>query len=133
MFFTFLVILIVIVCLFITLIVLIQNPKGGGLTGGVGNTASNIIGVQSAGDVMEKTTWGSAILLMLLCVCTAFVLPKDDQGNAAVTQTMTEEAAKLPTAAQPVMPQPSQQQAQPQQQQAQPAQPASNPLSQPKK
>ena len=73
--FTFLVILIIILCLFITMIVLIQNPKGGGLTGGVGNTASNIIGVQSAGDIME---------------------------------TMTEEAAKLPTAAQPVMPQPNQ-------------------------
>ena len=105
--FTFLVILIIILCLFITMIVLIQNPKGGGLTGGVGNTASNIIGVQSAGDIMEKTTWGSAILLMLLCVCTAFILPREDDGTV-IKKTMTEEAAKLPTAAQPVMPQPNQ-------------------------
>lgn len=124
--FTFLVILIIIVCLFIVMLVLIQNPKGGGLTGGVGSTASNIIGVQSAGDVMEKTTWGSAILLMLLCVCTAFILPRDDD-NTTIQKTMTEEAAKLPTAAQPVAPQPTQQ-AQPEQQQ-QPAQPANNPLS----
>ena len=90
--FTFLSILIIVVCLFIILIVLIQNPKGGGLTGGLGGAASNVIGVQSAGDVMEKTTWGSAILLLALCVLTAFVVPKI--GQKEQIKTLTEEAAK---------------------------------------
>ena len=91
--FTFLTILIIIVSVLITLIVLIQNPKGGGLMGGLGTTTSNIIGVQSAGDVMEKTTWGATILLFALCVLTAFVVPKT--GNAAKAKTLTEQAAKM--------------------------------------
>ncbi len=121
--FTFLTILIIVVCLFIVMIVLIQNPKGGGLTGGMGNTASSIIGVQSAGDVMEKTTWGSALLLMLLCVLTAFIVPRDDNAGV-IERTKTEEAAKLPSTAPVAQPTaPAVQQPQTQQQQ-----PANNPL-----
>ena len=102
--FTFLTILIIVVCLFIILIVLIQNPKGGGLSGGIGSAASNVIGVQSAGHVMEKTTWGSAIALLALCVMTAFVVPK--VGSKEQVKTLTEGAAKstvpsLPTAPTP--------------------------------
>ena len=127
--FTFLTVLIIVVCLFIILIVLIQNPKGGGLTGGLGSAASNVIGVQSAGDVMEKTTWGSAILLLALCVLTAFVVPK--VGSKAKVETLTEEAAKMKT---PTMPQ-APQQTSPQNTEAAPnptQQPANTPLAPPK-
>lgn len=105
--FTFLTILIILVSIFIILLVLIQNPKGGGLMGGLGNTTSNIIGVQSAGDVMEKTTWGSAIILFALCVLTAFVVPKSNSGEGV--QTLTEEAAKakVPTVPQSTTPAPA--------------------------
>ncbi len=103
--FAFLTILIILVCLFIILVVLIQNPKGGGLSGGIGSAASSVIGVQSAGDVMEKTTWGSAILLLALCVLTAFVVPK--QGAQATEKTLTEQAAKMQTPAVPVNPAPA--------------------------
>lgn len=114
--FTFLTILIIVVCLFIVLIVLIQNPKGGGLSGGIGSAASNVIGVQSAGDVMEKTTWGSAIVLLALCVLTAFVVPKEGSKNNVKTLTESAAKAKVPTL--PTAP------AAPQNQQ----QPANNPL-----
>ena len=91
--FTFLTILIIVVCLFIILIVLIQNPKGGGLSGGIGSAASNVIGVQSAGDVMEKTTWGSAIV---------FVVPK--VGSKGQVKTLTEGAAKSTVPTVPTVP-----------------------------
>lgn len=99
--------------MFITLIVLIQDPKGGGLTGGLGSAASSVIGVQSAGNIMEKTTWGSAIVLLALCVLTAFVVPKVGGGKEKV-KTLTEQAAGMKT---PVAPAP-QQNTQPQQQDA---------------
>jgi preprotein translocase subunit SecG len=123
--FTFLSILIIIVCLFITLIVLIQNPKGGGLTGGLGGAASNVIGVQSAGDVMEKTTWGSALVLLALCVLSAFVVPK--VGKVEQVKTLTEQAAKQKTPVAPTVPQQTQQQAAPATQENN-SQPANNPL-----
>ena len=126
--FTFLTVLIIIVCLFIILIVLIQNPKGGGLTGGLGSAASSVIGVQSAGDVMEKTTWGSAIVLLALCVLTAFVVPK--AGSKEKEKIMTQEAAKMTVPSVPTTPsQEMPQNSKPQQ----PAQPQNNPLSKPGK
>ena len=98
---TLMTVLIALVGFLLIATVLIQNPKGGGLSGGIGSAASNVIGVQSAGDVMEKTTWGSAIALLALCVMTAFVVPK--VGSKEQVKTLTEGAAKstvpsLPTA-----------------------------------
>src|ERR1700749_1334904 len=60
-----LVILIVIVCALLGLIVLIQNPKGGGLSSNF-SSSSQLMGVQKTGDFLEKGTWILAITLMVL-------------------------------------------------------------------
>lgn len=64
---TFIIILIIIVSLLLGLIVLIQNPKGGGLASGFAGGA-NLMGVQRTGDFLEKGTWALAITLMVLCL-----------------------------------------------------------------
>ena len=60
-----LVILAVVVCILLGAIVLIQNPKGGGLTSNF-SSSSQLMGVQKTGDFLEKGTWGLAIALMVL-------------------------------------------------------------------
>lgn len=60
-----LVILVVIVCALLGLIVLIQNPKGGGLSSNF-SSSSQLMGVQKTGDFLEKGTWVLAITLMIL-------------------------------------------------------------------
>jgi preprotein translocase subunit SecG len=60
-----LVILAVLVCVLLGLIVLIQNPKGGGLTSNF-SSSSQLMGVQKTGDFLEKGTWILAISLMVL-------------------------------------------------------------------
>ena len=60
-----LVILAVIVCVLLGAIVLIQNPKGGGLTSNF-SSQSQLMGVQKTGDFLEKGTWILAISLMVL-------------------------------------------------------------------
>src|SRR5580693_2344484 len=60
-----LVILAIIVCVLLGLIVLIQNPKGGGLTSNF-SSSSQLMGVQKTGDFLEKGTWILAIGLMVL-------------------------------------------------------------------
>jgi len=60
-----LVILIVVVCVLLGGIVLIQNPKGGGLTSNF-SSQSQLMGVQKTGDFLEKGTWVLAISLMVL-------------------------------------------------------------------
>ncbi len=65
--FTFLTILAIIVCLFLILFILIQNPKGGGLSSSFG-ASNQIMGVQKTGDFLEKSTWGLAIVLLVICL-----------------------------------------------------------------
>jgi preprotein translocase subunit SecG len=74
-----LVILIVIVCTLLGLIVLIQNPKGGGLSSNF-SSSSQLMGVQKTGDFLEKGTWVLAITLMVLSLAVN-VVSKGGSGN----------------------------------------------------
>jgi len=100
--FVFLTILMVIVSLFVILIILIQNPKGSGLTGGFAGAASNIIGVQRTGDVLEKATWGSIGLLLFVAFLTVFFVPKGEKVEK--TKLKTEQLMTVPSAPQGVKP-----------------------------
>jgi len=60
-----LMILAIVVCVLLGAIVLIQNPKGGGLTSNF-SSSSQLMGVQKTGDFLEKGTWILAIALMVL-------------------------------------------------------------------
>jgi protein translocase SecG subunit len=57
------IILAIIVCVLLVLFILIQNPKGGGLSSGFAGS-NNIMGVQRTGDFLEKGTWILAVSLM---------------------------------------------------------------------
>ncbi|MFI5157434.1 MAG: preprotein translocase subunit SecG [Sphingobacteriales bacterium] len=63
--YSLLLIIVIIVCLCLGLIVLIQNPKGGGLTSNFASS-SQLMGVKKTGDFLEKGTWALAIGLMVL-------------------------------------------------------------------
>lgn len=63
--YTLLLILAILVCLLLAAIVLIQNPKGGGLTSNF-SSSSQLLGVQKTGDILEKGTWVLAIALMVI-------------------------------------------------------------------
>lgn len=62
---TLFIILIILVCIILGFLVLIQNPKGGGLSSGFAG-GSNLMGVQRTGDFLEKGTWTMVILLIVL-------------------------------------------------------------------
>lgn len=91
---TFLIILIVLASVLLAFIVLIQNPKGGGLSSGFAGS-SNLMGVQRTGDFLEKGTWGLAIALMVFCLAINILGPSgsgragglSDQIEAPAQQT----------------------------------------------
>lgn len=64
---TLFIILIILVSIILAFFVLIQNPKGGGLSSGFSG-GSNLMGVQRTGDFLEKGTWTMAILLIVLSI-----------------------------------------------------------------
>lgn len=61
-------ILLVLACVLLAIVVLIQNPKGGGLAGTFGGIGNQIMGVKQTTDVLEKGTWLFAGILAVLCV-----------------------------------------------------------------
>lgn len=63
-------IIIIILAVLLGLVVLAQNPKGGGLAAGF-TGAQQIGGVQRTADFMEKATWSLAGALMVLCLVSA--------------------------------------------------------------
>jgi preprotein translocase subunit SecG len=75
-----LVILAIVVCVLLGLIILIQNPKGGGLSSGFSGS-NNIMGVQRTGDFLEKGTWVLAISLMVIALLINVAIPKGGVVN----------------------------------------------------
>ena len=73
----FFVILIVMGCIFLGLIILVQNPKGGGLAGNVAGFSNQFMGVKQTTDVLEKGTWILAIIVGLLCIFSTVFIPKN--------------------------------------------------------
>lgn len=64
-----LVVLIAVVCVLLSLIILIQNPKGGGVDSTFGGQSANqIFGAAKSTDFVEKLTWGFAAALFILCI-----------------------------------------------------------------
>ncbi len=92
-----LVILEVVVCALLGLIVLIQNPKGGGLSSNF-SSSSQLMGVQKTGDFLEKGTWVLAITLMVLSLGIN-VVAKD--GPAAGTASKYQEQINKATTTAP--------------------------------
>lgn len=74
-------VLIVIVSVILGLIVLIQNPKGGGLSGTFGGFSNQLMGVKQTTDVLEKGTWVFAGLLGMLCLMSNAFIPKEGSAS----------------------------------------------------
>lgn len=72
---TALTIVIALVCVLLMGVVLIQNPKGGGIDSTFGGTGANqMLGAAKSTDFIEKLTWGLAITLFILCIVTAIAV-----------------------------------------------------------
>ena len=62
----FISILILVVSVLLGLIVLVQNPKGGGLAANFAGTGSQFMGARQTADFLEKASWSLAIALLVL-------------------------------------------------------------------
>ena len=70
-------------------IVLIQESKGGGLSSQF-SSSNSIMGVRKTTDVVEKTTWGLAIAMVVFSVVCAYVAPKSTAESSVLEKAATE-------------------------------------------
>jgi preprotein translocase subunit SecG len=93
----FLILLLIIVCVALGIFVLVQNPKGGGLSSI--SSASNMFGVQRTGDVLEKGTW---ILVTLIVVITLSITTVAKSGGGASGDSKIQEQLDRTVAPSPI-------------------------------
>ena len=69
-------ILIVLASVVMGFFILVQNPKGGGLSGNIAGFSTQFMGVKQTTDVLEKGTWILAIAIALLSIFSIVFIPK---------------------------------------------------------
>ena len=99
----FLTVLIVIVSIFLILIVLVQNSKGGGLASGFAS-GNQVMGAPKTADFLEKTSWTLVSIIAFLSILAVGVYKSnlsDRSESSRITEQVQEAAEGLPAPQQP--------------------------------
>lgn len=89
----FFAVLILLASVILGLFVLVQNPKGGGLSGTFGGFSNQTMGVRQTTDFLEKGTWVLIIIIAGLCLFSSFFIPK----TGGTVPGATQQQVNLPT------------------------------------
>jgi len=73
--------IIILACIILAFIILVQNPKGGGLSGTFGSVSTQVMGVKQSGDIMEKGTWVMISVIGGLCIISVMFMAKPEGGD----------------------------------------------------
>ncbi len=73
-------VVILVVSVLLGLIVLVQNPKGGGLAANFSG-GSQFMGVRQTADMLEKLTWGFGVGILILSLAAATIIPRQVNVN----------------------------------------------------
>lgn len=78
----FFLILITLTSVILGFIILVQNPKGGGLASSVGGFSNQFMGVKQTTDVLEKGTWLFAAVIGVLCLVSTLFMGTSTSSNS---------------------------------------------------
>ena len=103
--FILIVVVTLVISILLTLIVLVQNPKGGGLSATFAGS-NQIMGVRKTTDFLEKATWTFAMgILFLSIISVAFIGGGDTSDtniNQELEQKIQQELPEMPSNTLPV-------------------------------
>jgi len=86
-------ILILITCALLLLVILVQNPKGGGLSSTFGE-GNQFMGVKKTSDFLEKSTWALALALVAFTLASNFAIDRTDIANQSNIIEQVEDSAE---------------------------------------
>ena len=107
--FSIFLVLITIVCFLLIIVIMVQNPKGGGLSSSLGGSAQ-MGGVQKTTDFLDKSTWTLATVLIVLILLSSLSFTGTlsdsnskiiDEKDTAAPKTATPAATKTTETAKP--------------------------------
>ena len=74
-------VLIIVLCVFLVVIIMVQNPKGGGLSSTFGGSQQMIGSVQKTNEFLDRATWTLSIAVAVLAILSSITLPKTSTGT----------------------------------------------------
>ena len=86
-------ILILITCALLLLVILVQNPKGGGLSSTFGE-GNQFMGVKKTSDFLEKSTWTLALALVALTLVSNFAIDRTEGAQQSDIIEQVEDSAE---------------------------------------
>ena len=86
-------ILILITCALLLLVILVQNPKGGGLSSTFGD-GNQFMGVKKTSDFLEKSTWTLALALVALTLLSNFAINRSSIQDQSDILEQIEDSAE---------------------------------------
>jgi preprotein translocase subunit SecG len=89
-------ILIVLFAAALGFIILVQNPKGGGLAGNIAGFNNQFMGVKQTNDVLERGTWICATAIALLCLFSTFFMTGSSSKNDVLNKINTSQGTTAP-------------------------------------
>lgn len=104
--FTGFLIAITIVCFLLILAIMVQNPKGGGLSSSFGAGTQQLGGVQKTTDFLDKSTWTLGGILIALILLSSLAFNSGSKGSKVLgneetsTSTMQMPTTPAPEASQ---------------------------------
>ena len=101
--FSIFLVLITIVCFLLVVVIMVQNPKGGGLSSSIGGSQM-LGGVQKTTDFLDKSTWTLATVLIVLILLSSlsFGGALSDTDSKIIEKTETTAPVQNAPAAEPV-------------------------------
>jgi preprotein translocase subunit SecG len=100
------VILVILSSAILGLIILVQNPKGGGLSASMGGFSNQLMGVKQTTDVLEKGTWIFATVVGVICIISPAFIPKDSGTSSKTDNLLSTAPATVPSPKQNTVPVP---------------------------
>ncbi len=104
-----------VLCVLLGFVILIQNPKGGGLSSSIGGFSNQTMGVQRTTESLEKASWYlmGVIAFLVLLTGTSLLSPSPSDASPGQTQEINGDLnktypgePKVPTAPQSTAPVP---------------------------
>ena len=86
--FTIFLVLITIVCFLLIVVIMVQNPKGGGLSSAIGGSQM-MGGVQKTTDFLDKSTWTLGGILLALILASSLSFVSTDAATELKDETST--------------------------------------------
>ena len=90
------VILVVIASIFMCLVVLIHESKGGGLASGFAS-GNQLMGVRKTTDVIEKLTWALAIAMVVFSIASVYTIPAAGSDASVMESAAVQQQTTAPT------------------------------------